>query len=98
MRGEAMIAWRLLALTAALAPCVLVTAAQAQTTSVAYAYDALGRLVQVTYPNGVSITYQYDAAGNRIEVQSQGGGPSPPPPPPLPANGQIEPWLWLLLN
>lgn len=93
-----MIAWRLCALAAALGSSLLVTAAQAQTTTVSYAYDALGRLVQVTYSNGESITYEYDAAGNRIEVQSQGGGSSPPPPPPPPPNGQIEAWLWLLLD
>jgi YD repeat-containing protein len=30
-----------------------------------YAYDALGRLRTVSYPNGVRVTYAYDSAGNR---------------------------------
>lgn len=33
--------------------------------SVTYAYDALGRLIEVAYSNGTVITYSYDAAGNR---------------------------------
>ena len=41
--------------------------------STTYAYDALGRLVQVTTSTGVSVTYSYDAAGNRIQVVSAGG-------------------------
>jgi len=36
--------------------------------SVAYRYDALGRLIEVRYPNGRVITYRYDAAGNRTTV------------------------------
>lgn len=30
-----------------------------------YQYDSLGRLIKVTYSNGVVISYVYDAAGNR---------------------------------
>ena len=33
--------------------------------SVAYEYDALGRLTKATYSNAVVIVYAYDAAGNR---------------------------------
>ena len=36
--------------------------------TVTYSYDALGRLRQVTYPNGVTVTYALDAAGNRTNV------------------------------
>lgn len=36
--------------------------------TVTYSYDALGRLTQVTYPNGVTVTYALDAAGNRTNV------------------------------
>lgn len=44
--------------------------------NVSYAYDALGRLITVTYGKGEKITYTYDAAGNRTQlVQS---GPTPP--------------------
>lgn len=30
-----------------------------------YVYDSAGRLIKVTYSNGVSIEYRYDASGNR---------------------------------
>lgn len=33
--------------------------------SVTYAYDALGRVTQVTYANGAYALYEYDPAGNR---------------------------------
>jgi YD repeat-containing protein len=32
---------------------------------ITYTYDALGRLITLTYDNGTKITYAYDAAGNR---------------------------------
>ena len=32
----------------------------------AYAYDALNRLVRVTYQDGTTIAYAYDSAGNRL--------------------------------
>jgi YD repeat-containing protein len=35
---------------------------------VTYSYDALGRLTEVMYPNGVTVTYGLDNAGNRISV------------------------------
>lgn len=34
--------------------------------SVAYTYDALGRLVTASYDTGVCIAYTYDANGNRL--------------------------------
>lgn len=40
-----------------------------------YQYDALGRLTQVTYPDGSVVTYEYDAAGNRALVTYPGGPP-----------------------
>lgn len=33
--------------------------------SAANTYDSLGRLITVTYSNGVVINYVYDASGNR---------------------------------
>ncbi|MEQ1756506.1 MAG: Ig-like domain-containing protein [Micropepsaceae bacterium] len=45
-----------------------------------YAYDALGRLVQVRYDDGKQITYAYDAAGNRTQtvVATTSGSNQPP--------------------
>ncbi len=55
---------RLLAASAfALGLCAAATA-EAET----YAYDQLGRLIQVTADNGTVTHYCYDAAGNRTYV------------------------------
>jgi YD repeat-containing protein len=54
---------------AALAP---LSAAHAESTT-SYQYDALGRLLSVTYSNGSVITYSYDAAGNRTQVTRTAG-------------------------
>lgn len=52
------------------APLVLVAASTrpALADTVTYQYDALGRVIQVTYSGGVTVLYTYDAAGNRTEV------------------------------
>lgn len=39
-----------------------------------YQYDALGRVVKVTYPDAKQICYAYDAAGNRTQVKRQATG------------------------
>jgi YD repeat-containing protein len=52
--------------------------------SVHYAYDPLGRLTAVTYPNGRVVGYEYGAAGSmddrlaRVAVISDGTGPNAP--------------------
>jgi uncharacterized protein RhaS with RHS repeats len=55
------------ALAAALAAAAAATAAE----TIAYSYDARGRLIQVqrtgTVNNGVVTTYKWDKADNRIE-------------------------------
>jgi YD repeat-containing protein len=49
-----------------LAALLLASAAPSFAASASYTYDALGRMVQVTYPDtGTTIVYNYDAAGNR---------------------------------
>lgn len=40
--------------------------------SVAYTYDALGRVIQASYSTGVVIAYVYDAAGNRTSYVISG--------------------------
>lgn len=47
---------------------------------VAYTYDALNRLTEVTYPNGSKITYSYDVLGNR-QTQVISNICTPPPAP-----------------
>lgn len=63
------------------ASLLLAASAQAGET-IAYTYDALGRLVQVarsgTINNGVNASYTYDKADNRTNVTVSTGGASPP--------------------
>ena len=50
------------------------TLASAPSGPVLYAYDALGRLVQVTDPSGDSAIYRYDPVGNITSIERAGGG------------------------
>ena len=43
-----------------------IKAALAANGSVAYTYDALGRVITASYDTGVCIIYSYDANGNRL--------------------------------
>ena len=79
--------WRwggLLALVAALL-CSVPNLSVAAGGTVTYSYDALGRLSQVTYPNGVAVTYALDSAGNRTSVATI----QPPAAPGVPAISSI---------
>lgn len=38
-----------------------------------YKYDALGRVIEVDYPDGSIVYYQYDAAGNRTSTTRHAG-------------------------
>ena len=56
--------------------------ASAQNTT-SYTYDAMNRLMQVTYSNGTIVTYSYDALGNRTKKTVSG------------ATGLKEAYAWL---
>jgi chitodextrinase len=67
MRTRALALRSIILLSAALGCSLL---ARAETTT--YAYDALGRLIQVNgSSNGSVVTYTYDAAGNRTQTTSK---------------------------
>ena len=53
-------------------------AAHAANGSVAYTYDALGRITTVSYDTGVCIAYTYDANGNRTTQQVRVAGAGSP--------------------
>ncbi len=38
-----------------------------------YKYDALGRVIEVDYPDGSIVQYAYDAAGNRTQTTRHAG-------------------------
>jgi YD repeat-containing protein len=57
------------ALAAASALALLAAAVPAQVEAgTQYVYDSAGRIIQVTYSNGVTINYRYDSAGNRQTI------------------------------
>lgn len=64
---------------AILAISLISSADTASAGTISYSYDTLGRLVQVTYPNGAVIQYIYDANGNRTTYIVTGSPNTPPP-------------------
>lgn len=67
---------RIVAIAAAAVSVAVSGSAMAGT--IAYSYDTLGRLVQVSYPNGAVIQYSYDQSGNRLTYVVTGSPNSPP--------------------
>lgn len=53
---------------AAAAVCLSIAPASSSLADAQYVYDSAGRLIKVTYSNGVVIEYRYDASGNRRQV------------------------------
>ena len=55
-----------IALLSAMLGTLAIPIALAANGSVAYTYDALGRVTTASYDTGVCIVYSYDANGNRL--------------------------------
>ena len=62
---------KMMLIAAATGLVLAATSAFAGTTT--YKYDALGRVVEVDYPDGSIVQYTYDAAGNRTRTVRQAG-------------------------
>jgi YD repeat-containing protein len=57
-------------LAAAVAALLLTASPTASLADVTFEYDSAGRLIKVTYSNGVAISYRYDASGNREVINT----------------------------
>lgn len=80
MGGGRIKKWELLVVGSAIAAA---SATAMATETIAYSYDAKGRLVRVERSDGVSnnvaTNYTYDKADNRV-AKTTTGSPNPPPP------------------
>jgi YD repeat-containing protein len=61
--------------TVALAALLTIVGPACHAATVAYSYDALGRLAVALFPDGTCTGYVYDAAGNRTQYTSSGVAP-----------------------
>ncbi len=64
-------AWKI-ALAAA-AAAIALSAGSAGAGATTYKYDALGRVIEVDYPDGSIVYYTYDANGNRVQTTRHAG-------------------------
>lgn len=65
-------------LAAAFAALFMAASPTPSLSDVVYVYDSAGRLIKVTYSNGVSIAYRYDASGNRQVITTEQAPNQPP--------------------
>lgn len=65
-------------LASSVAGVSLVPFRQAKAGTTAYQYDALGRVIGVTYPDGAYVQYEYDAADNRTKKSVSGSSAGSP--------------------
>lgn len=59
---------RIVRILAVLGLTMVMTTSAANAGTTSYKYDALGRVIEVIYPDGSKIQYEYDQAGNRTRV------------------------------
>ena len=60
-------------LLATLLAAALAAAAPSYAGTTTYRYDALGRVIEVDYPDGSIVIYTYDKAGNRTATTRHAG-------------------------